>query len=115
LHPKQPGFVKDLLARFAADETAATAIEYGLIAGLISIVIIGAVTKLGKDIPQCDRGKPQLIGRETALGRPQSPAASPGVDAAGTPAPGNLKLDIRERSLVRVRCPINGGTAAVCS
>lgn len=38
--------MKDLLARFAADETAATAIEYGLIA----VVIIGAVSKLGKDI-----------------------------------------------------------------
>jgi pilus assembly protein Flp/PilA len=43
-------FVKVLLARFAADETAATAIEYGLIAGLIAVVIIGAVSKLGKDI-----------------------------------------------------------------
>jgi pilus assembly protein Flp/PilA len=42
--------VKVLLARFAADETAATAIEYGLIAGLIAVVIIGAVSKLGKDI-----------------------------------------------------------------
>jgi pilus assembly protein Flp/PilA len=42
--------VKDLLARFAADETAATAIEYGLIAGLIAVVIIGAVSKLGKDV-----------------------------------------------------------------
>jgi pilus assembly protein Flp/PilA len=41
--------VKDLLARFAADQTAATAIEYGLISGLIA-VIIGAVTKLGKDL-----------------------------------------------------------------
>jgi pilus assembly protein Flp/PilA len=42
--------VKELFARFAADETAATAIEYGLIAGLIAVVIIGAVSKLGKDI-----------------------------------------------------------------
>jgi pilus assembly protein Flp/PilA len=42
--------VKDVLARFAADETAATAIEYGLISRLIALVIIGAVTKLGKDV-----------------------------------------------------------------
>jgi pilus assembly protein Flp/PilA len=48
--PGRTRFVKDLLARFAADETAATAIEYGLIAGLIAVVIIGAVSKLGKDI-----------------------------------------------------------------
>ncbi len=36
-----------LLARLAGDETAATAIEYGLIAGLIALVIISAVTKIG--------------------------------------------------------------------
>jgi pilus assembly protein Flp/PilA len=33
--------------RFAADETAATAIEYGLIAGLIAVVIISSVKTLG--------------------------------------------------------------------
>ncbi|WP_347554374.1 Flp family type IVb pilin [Robbsia sp. KACC 23696] len=32
---------------FAQDETGATAIEYGLIAGLIAVVIIGGVTALG--------------------------------------------------------------------
>jgi pilus assembly protein Flp/PilA len=42
--------MKDLLKRFAADQTAVTAIEYGLIAGLIAVVIIGAVSKLGKDV-----------------------------------------------------------------
>jgi pilus assembly protein Flp/PilA len=36
-----------LFVRFAADETAATGIEYGLIAGLVALVIISAVTKLG--------------------------------------------------------------------
>ena len=36
-----------LLTRFAKDESGATAIEYGLIAGLISVVIIGAVTAVG--------------------------------------------------------------------
>ncbi len=35
------------LARFWKDETAATAIEYGLIAAFIAVVIIGAVTKVG--------------------------------------------------------------------
>jgi pilus assembly protein Flp/PilA len=38
------------LMRFLADDSAATAIEYGLISGLIALVIIGAVTKLGKDV-----------------------------------------------------------------
>jgi len=36
-----------LLTRFAKDESGATAIEYGLIAGLISVVIITAVTSVG--------------------------------------------------------------------
>ena len=39
--------MKNLLTRFAADQSGATAIEYGLIAGLISVVIIGAVTTIG--------------------------------------------------------------------
>ena len=36
--------------RFAADESGATAIEYGLIAALIAVVIISAVTALGTTI-----------------------------------------------------------------
>jgi pilus assembly protein Flp/PilA len=36
--------MKNLFFRFANDETGVTAIEYGLIAGLISVVIISAVT-----------------------------------------------------------------------
>ena len=35
------------LNRFAKDESGATAIEYGLIASLIAVAIIGAVTTLG--------------------------------------------------------------------
>lgn len=36
-----------LVSRFANDESGATAIEYGLIASLISVVIIGALTLVG--------------------------------------------------------------------
>lgn len=39
-----------LIARFAKDESGATAIEYGLIAGLISVVILGALKTLGTNI-----------------------------------------------------------------
>lgn len=42
--------MKNLLARFAKDESGATAIEYGLIAGLISIGILAAVTAAGDSI-----------------------------------------------------------------
>ncbi len=33
--------------RFAKDQSGATAIEYGLIAGLISVIIITVLTSLG--------------------------------------------------------------------
>ncbi len=33
--------------RFSREETGATAVEYGLIVGLIAVVIIGAVALLG--------------------------------------------------------------------
>jgi pilus assembly protein Flp/PilA len=39
-----------IFSRFAKDETAATAIEYGLIAGLIAVVIITAVTLVGTNL-----------------------------------------------------------------
>ena len=39
--------MKNLLTRFVNDESGATAIEYGLIAALIAVVIIGAVRTLG--------------------------------------------------------------------
>jgi len=36
--------------RFAQDESGVTAIEYGLIAGLIAVVIITMVTNVGTDL-----------------------------------------------------------------
>ena len=42
--------MKALLFRFAQDESGVTAIEYGLIAGLISVVIIAAVTLVGTNL-----------------------------------------------------------------
>jgi pilus assembly protein Flp/PilA len=38
------------VTRFMKDESGATAIEYGLIAALIAVVIIAGVTSLGKNI-----------------------------------------------------------------
>jgi len=38
------------MTRFTRDETGATAIEYGLIAALIAVVIIGALTVLGSTL-----------------------------------------------------------------
>ena len=39
-----------LISRFVADESGATAIEYGLIVALIAVVIIAAVTTLGSNL-----------------------------------------------------------------
>jgi pilus assembly protein Flp/PilA len=39
--------MKTLVSKFFKDESGATAIEYGLIAALIAVVIIVAVTALG--------------------------------------------------------------------
>ena len=39
-----------ILNRFAKDQSGATAIEYGLIAGLISVVIITALTTIGTNM-----------------------------------------------------------------
>ena len=36
-----------MLARFIREETGATAIEYGLIAGLVAVAIIAALSFLG--------------------------------------------------------------------
>ncbi len=39
--------MNNLFARFVRDESGATAIEYGLIAALIAVIIIGAVQTVG--------------------------------------------------------------------
>ena len=40
----------NLIARFAKDQSGATAIEYGLIAGLISVVILTALKTIGTNM-----------------------------------------------------------------
>ncbi|HEY1613549.1 MAG TPA: Flp family type IVb pilin [Rhizomicrobium sp.] len=42
--------MKNLVSRFITDESGVTAIEYGLIAALVAVVIIGAVTTLGTSL-----------------------------------------------------------------
>jgi pilus assembly protein Flp/PilA len=42
--------MKKLVTRFAKDESGATAIEYGLIAALISVVIITVLTLIGTSL-----------------------------------------------------------------
>jgi len=42
--------VRRLVEQFLKDESGATAIEYGLIAALIAVVIIGAVSAVGTNL-----------------------------------------------------------------
>ncbi|MCO7642491.1 Flp family type IVb pilin [Pseudomonas sp. S 311-6] len=42
--------MKEQIVRFLKDEDGATAIEYGLIAGLIAVVIIAALATLGDEL-----------------------------------------------------------------
>ena len=42
--------MKTLFTRFATDESGATAIEYGLIAALIAVAAIAAMSSLGNEL-----------------------------------------------------------------
>ncbi len=42
--------MRKLISRFVGDESGATAIEYGLIAALIAVVIITGVTAVGSKL-----------------------------------------------------------------
>jgi pilus assembly protein Flp/PilA len=42
--------MKKFFVRFLKDDRGVTAIEYGLIAGLISVLIIGGVTLIGTNL-----------------------------------------------------------------
>ena len=48
--------MKNLLTRFLDDEAGVTAIEYGLIAALISVVIIGAAAAVGTQLANVFNG-----------------------------------------------------------
>ena len=42
--------MKNLFTRFTKDESGVTAMEYGLIAALVAVVIIAAVTLVGQNL-----------------------------------------------------------------
>lgn len=42
--------MRAFLSRFASDQSGATAVEYGLVAALISIALVGAVSSLAPKI-----------------------------------------------------------------
>jgi len=60
--------MRNVMKKLAGNTVGATAIEYGLIAGLIAVVIIGAVTLVGTNLS----GTFNTAGQAAAL---QTPAA----------------------------------------
>jgi pilus assembly protein Flp/PilA len=61
--------MRNFINRFAKDESGATAIEYGLIAALISVVIIGALVAIGPKV----KGMFEKVDTElTEAGKPKT-------------------------------------------
>ncbi len=60
--------MKSLISRFAKDESGATAIEYGLIAGLLSVVIVAAVTAAGTSLTSIFEGVSDNLNAVTEEG-----------------------------------------------
>jgi pilus assembly protein Flp/PilA len=55
--------MQNLFKRFVKDESGATAIEYGLIAALVSVVIIGVLTTLGTKLNTTFNEVAQELGK----------------------------------------------------
>ncbi len=49
-HEKEIAIMFKVIRTFAKDESGATAIEYGLIAALVSVAAIGALTAMGNSL-----------------------------------------------------------------
>lgn len=60
--------MKTQLQQFWNDEDGATAIEYGLIAGLIAVAIIGVLTALGENLDSMFTKISTAISGEAAEG-----------------------------------------------
>ncbi len=66
--------MRNFITRFAKDESGATAIEYGLIAALIAVAIIGAVTLLGDNLATTFNNLAGNLGGE--VGNPETAPAT---------------------------------------
>ena len=70
----------NLVSRFVKDESGATAIEYALIAGGISIVIVAAVNLVGTSLNGTFNGVANLLAPYTTLAdQHQRPRRSRGL------------------------------------
>jgi pilus assembly protein Flp/PilA len=60
--------MKRILTRFAQDKSGVTAIEYGLIAALVAVVIITAVTTMGGNLKSTFDSVATALGGTTTSG-----------------------------------------------
>ena len=58
--------MRSFLRAFLDDKSAVTAIEYGLIAGLIAVVIIGVITTVGTDLTNLFNSVSDGLGNATS-------------------------------------------------
>ena len=58
--------MSSFLQAFLDDKSAVTAIEYGLIAGLIAVVIIAVITTIGTDLTNLFNSVSDGLGNATA-------------------------------------------------
>ena len=65
-----------MLQRFLRDESGATAIEYGLIAGLVSVAAIGSLTLMGGSLDTMFTAVSDQLDNAVA-GMPTSPPPPP--------------------------------------
>ncbi len=69
--------MRTMFSRFVKEEDGATAIEYGLLAALISVVIIGAVSALGTSVSS------QFNKIASTVGNASTVAGTPGGSSGG--------------------------------
>lgn len=62
-----------ILRRFTRNDDGATALEYGLLAGLISVMVIGGATLAGESIDTLFTG----VGNALETAAANAPAAAP--------------------------------------
>ena len=83
--------MKTVFQRFIADEDGASAIEYGLIAALISVVIVGAVSAVGTNLNASfeDTSNKLEVAMDTGeMGDTGGAGSDTGGIGAGGPPPG---------------------------
>ncbi len=67
--------MKNIFARFVNDESGATAIEYGLIAALISVMLIAGATMVGGQLDTIFRAINTSLGNGLAASQANTPDA----------------------------------------